>query len=177
VRTTSIAITVTALCVALATPSVAQKMLATYPTLTTFAALQAAQAALARCQKDGFTVAAAVVDRGGQPLALLRDNLAGAHTSQTAIGKAAKSPVLAHKFINFFLDEKNAYNNMVNFNGYTPPQKNIDAQTLIKQGLIPKTLTAAVVRPDQFTANQELLQLSVAGQRLWDDAWSKYKAG
>jgi spermidine/putrescine transport system substrate-binding protein len=93
------------------------------------------------------------------------------------IGKAAKSPVLAHKFINFFLDEKNAYNNMVNFNGYTPPQKNIDAQTLIKQGLIPKTLTAAVVRPDQFTANQELLQLSVTGQRLWDDAWSKYKAG
>jgi len=89
VRTTSIAITVTALCVALATPSIAQKMLATYPTLTTFAALQAAQAALARCQKDGFTVAAAVVDRGGQPLALLRDNLAGAHTSQTAIGKAA----------------------------------------------------------------------------------------
>jgi uncharacterized protein GlcG (DUF336 family) len=89
VRTTSIAITVTALCVALATPSIAQKMLATYPTLTTFAALQAAQAALARCQKDGFTVAAAVVDRGGQPLALLRDNLAGAPTSQTAIGKAA----------------------------------------------------------------------------------------
>jgi len=89
VRTTSIAITVTALCVGLATPSVAQKMLVTYPTLTTFAALQAAQAALARCQKDGFTVAAAVVDRGGQPLALLRDNLAGAHTSQTAIGKAA----------------------------------------------------------------------------------------
>lgn len=88
-RTTSIAITVTALCVGLATPSVAQKMLVTYPTLTTFAALQAAQAALARCQKDGFTVAAAVVDRGGQPLALLRDNLAGAHTSQTAIGKAA----------------------------------------------------------------------------------------
>jgi uncharacterized protein GlcG (DUF336 family) len=79
----------TALGMTLATPSMAQKMLATYPTLTTFAALQAAQAALARCQKDGFTVAAAVVDRGGQPLALVRDNLAGAHTSQTAIGKAA----------------------------------------------------------------------------------------
>jgi len=93
------------------------------------------------------------------------------------IGKASKSPVLAHKFINFFLDEKNAYNNFVNFTGYTPPQKNIDAQTLIKQGLIPKTLITAVVRPDQFASNQELLQLSVAGQRLWDDAWSKFKAG
>ena len=67
----------------------AQKLLASYPTLTTQAAQQAAQAALARCQKDGFTVAVAVVDRGGQTLALLRDNLAGAHTIQTAIGKAA----------------------------------------------------------------------------------------
>jgi uncharacterized protein GlcG (DUF336 family) len=67
----------------------AQKLLASYPTLTTQAALQAAQAALARCQKDGFTVAVAVVDRGGQTLALVRDNLAGAHTIQTAIGKAA----------------------------------------------------------------------------------------
>ena len=34
-------------------------------------------------------MAVAVVDRGGQPLALLRDNLAGSHTRQTAIGKAA----------------------------------------------------------------------------------------
>src|SRR5258705_8145660 len=89
-RTTSMAaIMVTALGVTVATPSLAQKMLASYPTLTTFAALQAAQAALARCQKDGFTVAAAVVDRGGQPLALLRDNLAGGDTSPPAICQAA----------------------------------------------------------------------------------------
>jgi hypothetical protein len=47
----------------------------------------------------------------------------------------------------------------------------------LKQGLIPKSLERAVVRPDQFAANQELLQLSVAGQRFWDDAWSKFKAG
>jgi uncharacterized protein GlcG (DUF336 family) len=70
-------------------PAGAQKMLANYMTLTTFAAQAAAQAALARCQKDGYTVAVAVVDRGGQPLAVLRDNLAGAHTTQTAVGKAA----------------------------------------------------------------------------------------
>jgi uncharacterized protein GlcG (DUF336 family) len=72
-----------------AAPAIGQKLLATQTTLTPTAALQAAQAAFARCQKDGATVAVAVVDRGGQPLALLRDNLAGAHTSQTAIGKAA----------------------------------------------------------------------------------------
>ena len=71
-----------------AAPCFGQKMLTSYPTLTTVAALQAAQAALAQCQKQGYTVAVAVADRGGQPLALLRDNLAGPHTSQTAIGKA-----------------------------------------------------------------------------------------
>jgi uncharacterized protein GlcG (DUF336 family) len=69
-------------------PSMGQKMLANYPTLTTGAALRAAEAALAQCQKQGYTIAVAVTDRGGHPLAMLRDNLAGPHTSQTAISKA-----------------------------------------------------------------------------------------
>ena len=75
------------------------------------------------------------------------------------------------------LDEKIAYENMVDYVGYTPPQKSIDAESLIKSGLIPKSLTRAVVRPDQFPFNQELLQLSVAGEQYWDEAWSKFKAG
>jgi hypothetical protein len=33
------------------------------------------------------------------------------------------------------------------------------------------------VRPAAFQFNQELLQLSVTGERLWDQAWSKFKAG
>jgi uncharacterized protein GlcG (DUF336 family) len=83
--------TVTALllALALAAPDAgAQKLLASYPTLTTHAALKAAQAALARCDKEGYTAAVAVVDRGGHVLALLRNGLAGAHTVQTAINKA-----------------------------------------------------------------------------------------
>jgi uncharacterized protein GlcG (DUF336 family) len=86
---TSILVAAAVLVAGGAAPALAQKMLANYPTLTTSAAQAAAQAALARCQKDGYTVAVAVVDRGGQPLAVLRDNLAGAHTTQTAVGKAA----------------------------------------------------------------------------------------
>ncbi len=65
------------------------KLTRTFATLTTEAALTAAQAALARCDKDGYTVAVAVVDRAGVPLVVLRDNLAGAHTPQTAINKAS----------------------------------------------------------------------------------------
>jgi uncharacterized protein GlcG (DUF336 family) len=86
---TSILVSAAVLLAGGAMPALAQKMLANYPTLTTAAAQTAAQAALARCQKDGYTVAVAVVDRGGQPLAVLRDNLAGTHTTQTAVGKAA----------------------------------------------------------------------------------------
>lgn len=71
-----------------AAPCAAQKLLTGYTTLTTAAASRAAEAALAHCQKQGYTVAVAVVDRGGAPLALLRDNLAGPHTSATAINKA-----------------------------------------------------------------------------------------
>ena len=93
------------------------------------------------------------------------------------VGRTSNRQVLAHEFINFMLDEKNAYDNFVNFTGYTPPQKGIDAEALLGQDLIPKSLEQTIVRPDQFAANQELLQLSVAGQRLWDEAWSKFKAG
>ncbi len=56
--------------------------------LSTAAAARVAQAALADCKKAGYVVAVAVVDRSGVPLALLRDNLAGPHTPQTATSKA-----------------------------------------------------------------------------------------
>ena len=93
------------------------------------------------------------------------------------IGRAAKNPALAHRFVNFLLDEKNAYDNMVNYVGYTPPQDAITAEALIQSGLIPESLKDAVIRPEQFAFNQELLQLSVEGERYWDEAWSKFKAG
>jgi len=66
----------------------AQKLLAPHTSLTTAAALKAAQAALARCDREGYTAAVAVVDRGGHALVVLRNGLAGAHTVKTAIDKA-----------------------------------------------------------------------------------------
>jgi hypothetical protein len=43
--------------------------------------------------------------------------------------------------------------------------------------VIPETLAPAVTRSDQFLANQQLLQLTVEGERLWDQAWSQFRAG
>jgi spermidine/putrescine transport system substrate-binding protein len=93
------------------------------------------------------------------------------------ITRAAEAPVLAHAFLNFLLDEQNAYENFTQQNGYIPPQKAIDAEALINRGVIPESLAATVTRPEQFAVNQELLQLTVEGERLWDDAWSEFRAG
>jgi spermidine/putrescine transport system substrate-binding protein len=93
------------------------------------------------------------------------------------ITKTSKRPALAHAFLNFMLDEKNAYDNMINQNGYIPPQVGITADELIESGLIPSTLERAITRPEAFAVNQELLQLTVEGARLWETAWSQFRAG
>lgn len=60
----------------------------TVKSLTPETALKAAQAALKKCRADGFQVTVAVVDRSGTVQVLLRDRYAGAHTPDTATGKA-----------------------------------------------------------------------------------------
>jgi uncharacterized protein GlcG (DUF336 family) len=66
----------------------AQDATVTYKSLSPETALELARATLADCQKRGYQVAVAVVDRSGIPQVMLRDRFAGAHTPTTAIGKA-----------------------------------------------------------------------------------------
>ncbi len=58
------------------------------PSLTPESALKAAQAALQTCRAAGYNAAVAVADRGGVTQVMIRDRFAGAHTPQTAMGKA-----------------------------------------------------------------------------------------
>lgn len=60
----------------------------TFQSLSLDAAKQAAWGAIQECRKRGYSVAAAVVDRGGNVQALFRDRFAGPHTVETAIRKA-----------------------------------------------------------------------------------------
>ncbi len=65
-----------------------ETMLYHFRTLSVEAADAAAWAALRECRPRGYSVSVAVVDRGGNLQALLRDRLAGPHSVETAIRKA-----------------------------------------------------------------------------------------
>ena len=77
-----------AVALALVMPARAQDALITYKSLSPEVALDLARAALAECRKRGYQAAIAVVDRFGVTQVMLRDRFAGAHTPQTAAGKA-----------------------------------------------------------------------------------------
>jgi uncharacterized protein GlcG (DUF336 family) len=66
----------------------AEEAVVSYKSLGLELALDAARVALADCQKRGYQVAVAVVDRFGTPQVMLRDRFAGPHTPPTATGKA-----------------------------------------------------------------------------------------
>ncbi|HXK56652.1 MAG TPA: heme-binding protein [Gammaproteobacteria bacterium] len=69
-------------------PVSAQDSLATYKMLKTELALEVAQEALKACREGGFQTAVAIVDRAGIVQVMLRDQLAGSHTVETARRKA-----------------------------------------------------------------------------------------
>jgi uncharacterized protein GlcG (DUF336 family) len=70
------------------TPVRAEEGLVTFKSMSVDLALALARAALTDCQKQGYQVTVAVVDRFGVTQVLLRDRFAGAHTVATATGKA-----------------------------------------------------------------------------------------
>jgi spermidine/putrescine transport system substrate-binding protein len=90
--------------------------------------------------------------------------------------KAAK-PVLAHKFLNFMLDEKAAYDNFTGYVGYQPPITAIDPESLFKDGIIPESLRDVIVTRDAYANGNAFLTLTAAGERLWDKSWTSFRSG
>jgi spermidine/putrescine transport system substrate-binding protein len=98
-------------------------------------------------------------------------------SDQMAVLRAAKNPVLAHHFLDFMLDEKNAYDNFAQFVGYQPPLTSLDPDRLVADEVVPPSLRGAVVRESDFQAGLQELELSPDGQVLWQNAWAEFKAG
>jgi uncharacterized protein GlcG (DUF336 family) len=73
---------------ALLLPVYAEDSLATYKALKPEVALDVAQATMKACRESGYQVTVVVVDRSGVVQIMLRDQLAGPHTLDTARRKA-----------------------------------------------------------------------------------------
>ena len=82
---------------------------------------------------------------------------------------SATNPVLAHEFLNYFLDLPNVLNN-ISFNGYMQPLTGVTPQVLVKEEILPKPLLSTVVLPSYFRRGAEL-QLPVDADALWQQAW------
>lgn len=88
----------------------------------------------------------------------------------------AEHPVLAHLFLDYLLDNKVSLKNY-GWLGYQPPLDVIEPDALVKDEYVPPHLSPAIIRQEDFEKGHQLLQLSLAGEKLWDDAWSRFTAG
>jgi uncharacterized protein GlcG (DUF336 family) len=83
-------------------PAGAEDALVNYRSLAPSIALDLAQAALGDCQRRGYQVAVAIVDRFGVIQVVLRDRYAGPHTPATASGKAWTAATFRSSTSNLF---------------------------------------------------------------------------
>jgi spermidine/putrescine transport system substrate-binding protein len=119
------------------------------------------------------------------------DRVGPADNDLIAIPSNAEHPVLAHKFLDYFLDFKHAMDNF-SWNGYQPPQKEADVDRLTEEeGLyskvsnwappiayVPSWMPNAVVREtDLSKTGLRVHELSPQGDQLWQDAWQEFISG
>jgi len=93
------------------------------------------------------------------------------------IPSSAQNPRLAHEFLNFMLDEHWGYVNFTKFNGYQPPMTSIVPERLVDEGVVPESLSLAVLGEENFTLGYSQGELSAEADGLWLDAWSEIQAG
>ena len=87
-----------------------------------------------------------------------------------------QNPVLAHLFLDFMLDETNALDNF-GYIGYQPPQNTLTAESMVKDGYVPKNLPTAIVKQEWFAEGYRLLELPPATDAAWHQVWQQFKAG
>ena len=75
------------------------------------------------------------------------------------------------------LDETEGTENFTGYNGYQPPFNSINPETLVQKGIVPPTLTSAVVTEDMFKKDLTPYELPPEIDQLWLDAWTEIKAG
>ena len=85
--------------------------------------------------------------------------------------RGTRSPVLAHLLLNFLLNGHNALVNIARI-GYTQPLDLVTPTRLIYEGILPASLTSTCVLSTYVDHGLKELQLPVAVDELWIQAWN-----
>jgi spermidine/putrescine transport system substrate-binding protein len=93
-----------------------------------------------------------------------------------AIPAGAKNPVLAHHFLNYMLEPKNALKNF-SWVGYQPPMQSVDPAGLVKDGYVVPNLDSAIVEKQNFDTGVIFTTLPPEVDQRYQDAWSAFKSG
>lgn len=93
-----------------------------------------------------------------------------------AIPRSSPSPVLAHTFLSYILDNDVAEKNF-SWNGYQPPLTKLDAEYLIAQDYISANLTSALVVPEDFTSGKSFYEQPPAVDNMWLAAFQEFQGG
>ena len=93
-----------------------------------------------------------------------------------AIPKTAKNPVLAHKLIDFVLQQDNAISNY-GYEGYQPPLTFIDPDKIVSQGLVPENLKNIVITEDDFSLGIPELEITPQANQMWESIYQQVTGG
>jgi spermidine/putrescine transport system substrate-binding protein len=93
-----------------------------------------------------------------------------------AIPKGAKSPVLAHKMIDFLLDHDNASVNYA-YEGFQPPLTSITPQSILADKLVPKNLSNILITESDFPLGVQELELAPTVNQLYQTIYTEVTGG
>lgn len=97
-------------------------------------------------------------------------------TDTMAIPRSATKPVLAHMFLNHLIDNDVSLENF-SYTGYQPALSVVTPEKMTGDEYVPQNLVSAIVTPEHYRDGLQELQLSPAGDAVWNDEWAKFKAG
>ena len=87
----------------------------------------------------------------------------------------AKSPVLAHLFIDYLLDNDVATRNF-GWNGYQPPQLKLKPSAMVAAGYVPPRLGNTITLRDSFNRGFMEMELSPDANDRWHRVWEEFEA-
>jgi spermidine/putrescine transport system substrate-binding protein len=93
-----------------------------------------------------------------------------------AVPKGAKSPVLAHKMIDYLLDPSNAAVNYA-YEGFQPPITSITPESILADELVPKNLSNILITEEDFPLGVQELELAPAVNQLYQQIYQDVTGG